>query len=148
MELSINDFEEPTMKLEYTRYGTNIQPVVSWNNVPENAVELVLLCYDPDAKPLCGKTWLHWFVYGIDPTTKTLVNTKYVVGLNDFKNTVYDGPQPPNDVPHNYHFTLYTLNKKTSFEVSKRLGFEQIYDAIRDSVISIVEIVKPFQKPN
>ncbi|HJP83462.1 MAG TPA: YbhB/YbcL family Raf kinase inhibitor-like protein, partial [Fimbriimonadaceae bacterium] len=53
--------------LEYSAYGNNISPPLSWSGVPEKAESLVLIADDPDAPS--SEPFVHWIVCNIPPTT-------------------------------------------------------------------------------
>lgn len=127
---SFND--EEFMEKIYTRYGLNQVPNITWSKVPnDGTVELLLLCYDPDAKNVAHKVWIHWFVTNIDVKTETLINNHYTVQMNSFKNKNYDGPHPPNNTGiHHYHFKIFALKKVISFDENKQYEYDEIIDLI------------------
>ena len=94
----------------------NLSPALQWSGVPPAAKSLALICDDPDA-PM--GTWVHWVIYDLPPTTTglaedvakspELVNSAKQ-GVNDFKQTGYDGPAPPPGKPHRYFFKIYALD--------------------------------------
>ena len=74
----------------------NLSPALEWSGVPEEAVELAVLCEDPDAP---RGTFIHWVLAGLEPTGPGLVEGERpaaaVEGRNDFGEEGYSGPQPP-----------------------------------------------------
>ncbi|MEJ2577084.1 MAG: YbhB/YbcL family Raf kinase inhibitor-like protein [Gammaproteobacteria bacterium] len=90
----------------------NDQPEIRITGVPDAAVELALICHDPDAPLPQGFT--HWLLYGIPPDTRALAGSDaaaYRPGLNDFGSLGYGGPQPPaGHGPHHYYFWIYALD--------------------------------------
>jgi Raf kinase inhibitor-like YbhB/YbcL family protein len=74
----------------------NLSPALEWSGVPEEAVELAVLCEDPDA---ARGTFTHWVLAGLEPTAPGLVEGERpaaaVEGRNDFGEEGYSGPQPP-----------------------------------------------------
>ncbi|MCW8962758.1 MAG: YbhB/YbcL family Raf kinase inhibitor-like protein [Gammaproteobacteria bacterium] len=105
--------------VQYTCRGDDISPPLSWENVPEAAISLVLIVDDPDAPdPDAPKmTWVHWLLYNIPPDSNTLVEhmTPDLLpagtreGLNDWQRMCYGGPCPPIG-SHRYFFKLYALD--------------------------------------
>jgi len=93
---------------QYTCDGQNISPVLAWEYVPDGTKSFALIIDDPDAP---SKTWVHWIVYNIPADVRRLPqnDSKYLMGLNDFDTTKYDGPCPPSGM-HRYRFTLYALD--------------------------------------
>lgn len=116
LNLNSTAFEEGGMiPAQYTCDGQNISPPLAWSGVPEGTKTLALICDDPDAP---RGTWVHWVAFQIPaaekglpeniPARETLDNGARQ-GKNDFKNTGYGGPCPPNGT-HRYFFKLYALD--------------------------------------
>lgn len=103
----------------YTCDGRDISPALSWTGVPERAKSLVLIVDDPDAPdPAAPKrTWVHWVLYNIPPTTRGLAENcgprggldVPFDGINDWGRTGYGGPCPPVG-RHRYFHKLYALD--------------------------------------
>ena len=80
---------------------------------------LHLIVRDPDAP---GGTFIHWVVYNIPPTKRSLAKSYTqaerapngtLQGLNDFERIGYGGPCPPGSHhAHRYIFTLYALDTR------------------------------------
>ena len=47
----------------------NLSPALEWSGVPQEAVELAVLCDDPDAP---RGTFTHWVLAGLQPTVTGL----------------------------------------------------------------------------
>jgi Raf kinase inhibitor-like YbhB/YbcL family protein len=82
----------------------NLSPALEWSGVPEDAVELAVLCQDPDAP---SGTFTHWVLAGLEPTATGLAEGERpaagVEGRNDFGEEGYSGPLPPaGHGPHRY----------------------------------------------
>src|SRR5262245_11541271 len=104
---------------KYTCDGENVSPPIDWSGIPQTAKSLALICDDPDAP---GKTWVHWLVYDLPPTTTRLaegfphddkLSSVGTQGKNDFGKIEYGGPCPPSGT-HRYFFKLYALDRETS----------------------------------
>lgn len=95
---------------KYTCDGKNINPPLSFEDVPSTAKSLTLIVDDPDAP---AGTWVHWVLWNIPPETKEVrensVPAKAQQGLNDFRRHNYGGPCPPGGT-HRYFFKLYALD--------------------------------------
>ena len=90
----------------------NLSPALEWSGVPEEAVELAVLCEDPDAP---SGTFTHWVLAGLQPTSTGLAEGEHpaaaVKGRNDFGEEGYGGPMPPvGDGPHRYFFRVYAAS--------------------------------------
>jgi hypothetical protein len=82
-----------------------------WSGLPHGTREVAVLVDDPDAP---HGTFVHWVVWGIDPTAGKLV-TPLPAGIregrNDFGHRGWGGPCPPKgDKPHHYRFTVLALS--------------------------------------
>lgn len=95
--------------LTHTAEGGNTPPTLIVEGVPENVVELALICHDPDAPRPHG--WTHWVVYGIPPTvTEIGPDNQFRTGPNGSGDYSYFGCRPPiGHGVHHYYFHLYAL---------------------------------------
>jgi Raf kinase inhibitor-like YbhB/YbcL family protein len=127
--------------------GENISPELTWENLPEGTVNLVLICEDPDA-PV--GIWTHWILYNIPVTLNSLpenmdcqkeliAQDKILVGMNDFKKLGYGGPCPPPGKPHRYFFRLLALN--TKLDLKTGLNRDQVLAAIKGKIIKEAQLV-------
>jgi Raf kinase inhibitor-like YbhB/YbcL family protein len=118
MKLTSPYFDTNAMIPEkYTCDGENVNPALSFEDVPSEAKSLVLIVEDPDAP---SKTWIHWVVYHIDPATKEIAENSVPqgvdLGMTDFGKPSYGGPCPPSGQTHHYYFKLYALDEKLQIE--------------------------------
>jgi phosphatidylethanolamine-binding protein (PEBP) family uncharacterized protein len=51
---------------EYSHEADDVSSPLEWSGVPDEAIELVLVCEDPDAST---DTFIHWLLAGIPPET-------------------------------------------------------------------------------
>jgi Raf kinase inhibitor-like YbhB/YbcL family protein len=90
----------------------NLSPALEWSGVPEGAVELAVLCEDPDAP---RGPFTHWVLAGLQPTAAGLAEGEHptgaVEGRSDFGEEGYSGPCPPvGDDPHRYFFRVFAAS--------------------------------------
>lgn len=112
IELRSPDFDDQAFIPErHSHDADNVSPSLEWMGVPSEAVELLLLCEDPDAPG--DAAFLHWLVTGIDPHTGGVPERGEPAGgqmwPNDFGETGWGGPAPPPGTPHRYIVSLYAL---------------------------------------
>ena len=99
----------------YTCEGQDISPPLAWTDPPAGTKSLALISDDPDAP---GKTWVHWVLYNLPPSSRELPEavppdrelpdgTRQ--GMTDFGRVGYGGPCPPSGT-HRYFFKLYALD--------------------------------------
>ncbi len=96
---------------KYTCDGQEINPPLTFSQVPEKAKSLVLIVDDPDAP---GNVFNHWVVWNIDPQIKDIkedsVPPQAREGINSANKVGYYPPCPPSG-EHRYFFRLYALDK-------------------------------------
>jgi phosphatidylethanolamine-binding protein (PEBP) family uncharacterized protein len=83
------------------RYGyteEDVNPPLSIDGVPEEAVSLLLLVDDPDAVEPGGHIWEHWLVWDVSPDRKTVPESwspeSATEGQSDYGGQGYGGPNP------------------------------------------------------
>lgn len=135
---------------KYTCQGENINPPLTFSDVPQNTASLALLVDDPDAAtdpdgP--GKTFDHWVVFNIDPASSGVTENQApkggVVGKNTADGQKYTGPCPPNGT-HRYFFKLYALDTKLDLDQSATK--EDVQKAIEGHVLDEAELIGTYQK--
>ncbi len=126
---------------EYTCDGTNINPPLDIEDIPEEAKCLCIIVDDPDA-PIY--TWSHWLVWNIPVTHHIKENhITGTEGLNDFLQQHYSGPCPPSGI-HRYFFKLYALNELLNLpSQTKKIQLEK---AMSEYIIGFGEITGLYQR--
>lgn len=124
---------------KYTCDGENINPPLSFIDIPQNAKSLTLIMDDPDA-PM--GTWVHWIVFNIDPKTNAISeNSKpegTVEGMTSFGNIGYGGPCPHKGT-HRYFFKLYALD--TMLSLSQKSIEQELEQAMQGHILDKAELV-------
>ncbi len=113
-----------SIPVQYTADGDDISPPLQFDGVPDEAVELALICHDPDAPRAGG--WTHWVAWGMAPDIGGLPENVppdpkasapgVTQGENSWGRIGYGGPSPPPGRPHRYQFTLYALSAPVGLE--------------------------------
>ena len=103
----------------YTCQGQDFSPPLAWDGLPEGSLSLALIVDDPDAPDPAApqRTWVHWVLYNIPPSTTRLEEAVAAEqlpagtsqGTNDWNRTGYGGPCPPVG-RHRYFHKLYALD--------------------------------------
>jgi Raf kinase inhibitor-like YbhB/YbcL family protein len=102
----------------FTADGENVPPSLLIEDVPPGAVELAVICHDPDAPDPGGFT--HWTVYGLAPSATNIADAGYREGPNDAGRPGWYGPKPPiGHGTHHYAFTVYALSRPVDGEPSR-----------------------------
>ena len=133
MRISSPAFEdEGDIPPQYTCDGDDVSPPLMLEDVPAEAVSLVLAMDDPDA-PV--GTWDHWVAYDIEPRTEIpeAVEELGTLGTNSWGNIGYGGPCPPSGT-HRYFFQLFALDAELGWEpgADKTTVLEAIHDHVID----------------
>jgi Raf kinase inhibitor-like YbhB/YbcL family protein len=150
MPLSIKDLkiESPDfaplspLKDQYAADKGNVTPRLKISGVPREAVELAVICHDPDAPLARGFT--HWTVYGIPPTTTALPDAQnnFRIGPNGLGEAKYFGPRPPaGHGVHHYYFWVYALNKKVEGTPTR----EAFLDLYKDNIVEQNRVVGTYK---
>ena len=104
-------------------------PRMDVTGVPAAAVELALVCHDPDAPLPHGFT--HWTLYGIPPEDGAIDATDGRPGPNDDGGVGYVGPFPPHGHgEHRYYFWVYALSRRVEGEPARGAFLDQYADAV------------------
>lgn len=134
-----------TLPAMYTCDGEDVNPPLTYTNLPANTQSLALTVEDINSPK---GIFTHWVIFNIDPTTTTRIDSNSVPGealqgMNDFNQARYSGPCPASG-SHNYVFTLYALDTKLPlFQGVKKQVF---VDQISGHVLDKAELTASYQK--
>ena len=129
----------------HTRDGENLSPPLEWRDAPPETKSFVLIVEDPDAP---SGTFRHWAMYNI-PASETGLpegasgqgRSGAGEGVNGFRNTRYDGPQPPKGHgPHHYHFRLAALDVQR-LDMPASAKAEDIWAKAQPHIIAEAEMI-------
>src|SRR5947209_333406 len=145
MKLNTTAFSDgESIPKKYTRQGSNMNPALRLDEVPERARSLALIVDDPDAP---GGTFNHWLMYNIDPKTRDIKENSAPViatqGRNDFGEAEYDGPQPPSG-EHRYFFKAFALD--TVLDLPRGARRAELDQAIRGHVLDEATLMGRYAK--
>ena len=130
----------------YTCEGKDVSPPLAWSGVPDDAVELVLLCEDPDAP---SGSFVHWIVVGIDPHSDGVgagqSPPRGTELVNGYGERGWGGPHPPpGDDAHHYMFRLYALAEPCVLPDAPRA--EQVHEAVGRTQLASGTLVGLYQR--
>src|SRR5258708_6990965 len=132
---------------KYSCDGDNISPPLAWAKVLAKTQSLVLILDDPHAP---NGTFTHWLVYDIDPESLGLsenfsTNSRHAThGRNDYQHATYDGPCPPTNATHVYHFRLYALNKR--LDLTAGATRTQVFEQMQGHLLASVELLATYTR--
>jgi Raf kinase inhibitor-like YbhB/YbcL family protein len=129
---------------KYTCDGGDVNPALTFKNVPAKTKSVALIVSDPDAPE---GVWIHWVIYNIPPnTTEIIENTNPgTEGLSDFGKYIYGGPCPSDDKLHHYVFRAYALN--SILYINEGPSAAEVEKAMRGHIIAKTELIGTYQKP-
>lgn len=142
--------QEGEIPLKYTCLGENLSPPLCWENLPQGARSLVLICEDPDAP---RGIFTHWILYNIPPSLFALsegvgkkgeakIMDNIFQGKNDFGKLGYGGPCPPPGKPHRYFFRLIAVD----LELPPKAGLtrKQVLELIEGHILEEAQLMGVF----
>jgi Raf kinase inhibitor-like YbhB/YbcL family protein len=129
---------------KYTCDGANVNPPLSFANVPEKTRSLALIVDDPDAP---SGTWVHWVVWNIAAGAREIPENSVpqgaVQGTTDFREQKYGGPCPPSGT-HRYFFKLYALDAPLSLKAGATKA--QVEQAMKGHILSQAERIGLYRR--
>jgi Raf kinase inhibitor-like YbhB/YbcL family protein len=148
--------EGANIPLQYSAYGDEVTPPLSWSGLPEGTVTLALILDDPDD----GATpYVHWVLYNIPPSAgglpkglvgegaltspESLAGT--VQGLNNRRSPTYYGPEPRRGPAHRYRFNLYALSVQPN--LAPGLNAAQLREAMEGNILGQTTLTGMFAAP-
>jgi len=143
MRISSPAFEdEGDIPARFTCAGEDISPPLLFEDVPLEAVSLVLVMDDPDA-PM--GTWDHWVAYDIEPLAEvpTGIGSLGTAGTNSWGRTGYGGPCPPSGT-HRYVFQLFALDRRIGWE--EGADKTSVLEAIHEHVLAEASLLGFFSR--
>jgi Raf kinase inhibitor-like YbhB/YbcL family protein len=130
--------------VKHTCDGVDVNPPLTFEDVPASAKSLALIVDDPDAP---RGTWVHWVAWNIAPDTREVpeksVPKGASQGLNDFRKVDYGGPCPPSGT-HRYFFKLYALDSMLT--LGKNTDKIALETAIKGHIISQAELIGLYRR--
>lgn len=133
--------------VDYTCDGIDVSPELDIVGIPQGTDSLAMIVDDPDATV---GVWDHWVEFDIVPpdgslTIERAIGPIGVAGVNSWNLTGYMGPCPPVGEEHQYHFEVYALDQL--LDLPEGVPSSQVYAAMDGSVISSVELVGTYARP-
>ena len=121
----------------------NTAPTLRISGVPDDAVELAVICHDPDAPLPWGFT--HWTLYGLPADTTEVTaasDERFRPGPSGFGEHGYGGPMPPaGHGTHHYYFWVYALSSAVEGAPSR----EEFLDRYGDAIIEQNRVVGTYE---
>ncbi|MDJ1506454.1 YbhB/YbcL family Raf kinase inhibitor-like protein [Xanthocytophaga agilis] len=127
----------------YTCDGSNVNPPILIEHIPEHTKDLALIMEDMDN--FSGR-WVVWNIPVPTNQTSFLIEENTipgVQGLTDFGTSNYSGPCCSKAI-HRYIFTLYALDKKLDLPPSTTK--DQLEIAIQPHIIGLGELIGVYQR--
>lgn len=145
MQITSSDFSDnEPIPAKFGRDGEDINPSLTFSEIPGDAASLALVLEDPDAP---GGLFTHWIIYNMSPGTMQIVEGSLPVsgvqGFNDYGEDSYGGPKPPSGT-HRYIFRLIALDEMLEFDEGIKVDRVQLTKAMDGHVIDEATITGTF----
>ena len=132
----------------YTCQGSDISPPLLIEEVPEEALSLVLIMDDHDVPKslMPDGVFDHWVVFNIDPTVREIEEDAAAfgtLGANSAGKSAYFGPCPP-DREHRYLFRLYALD--CLLDLSEGALKAKVLEKIEGHILAEAELMGLYNK--
>ncbi len=136
--------------IRHTCDGEDLSPALSWSEPPAGTQSLVVIGDDPDA-PV--GTWVHWVLFNIPPTTRSLPEgvpaTQTVAGVgthgsNSWRRLGYGGPCPPAGSTHRYYFKVYALD--TLLDLAAGADKQAVEKAMKGHILAEGQIMGRYSR--
>jgi Raf kinase inhibitor-like YbhB/YbcL family protein len=137
----------------YTCDGGDRSPPLAFSGVPAAAKSLALIVDDPDASDPKApqKPWVHWVLYNLPVDSSGLAEAvaptdlpfQAQQGSNDWHNTGYRGPCPPNG-RHRYVHKIYALDTVLTGLASPTKAELEV--AMKGHVLAEAQLVGTYQR--
>lgn len=137
-----------SISAKYTCDGADINPPLTFVDIPEEAKSLVLIMDDPDVPRhlRADGIWDHWIVFNISPSVRQITEGKEptgVQGMGTGGGRGYQGPCPP-DREHRYFFKLYALDTMLGLPEGARK--QEIEAAMQGHVLAQSQLVGRYNR--
>ena len=146
MRITSGAFEHnQTIPAKYACDGEDINPALSFSDIPPQTKSLALIVDDPDAP---AGVWIHWALYNINPETEMIAENSLPPGAieveTSFGKPGYGGPCPPSGL-HRYFFKVFALDATLLDAVID--DAEDLQTAMEDHIIAQAELIGLYQRP-
>lgn len=134
---------------KHTGEGEDVSPALAWSQVPAGVKSFAVVCHDPDAPLVTPGQYgfVHWVLYNIPGSVQTLPEGvgQYTAGSNDFGNSGYGGPMPPEGHgTHHYFFWLLAL--KRDADLPAGLGLWRLLEQAEPAVVAMNRLVGTYRR--
>lgn len=139
MEIVSTVFDDgDNIPFRYTCDGLNINPPLTFNNVPAQTACLALIVEDVDSPEI----FYHWVLWNIDPKTDEIDEDQCpegaTQGLNSKELNGYSGPCPETGT-HRYYFKLFALG--SGLDIPESTTGEELEEAIEGLILDYTELM-------
>jgi len=134
---------------KHTGEGEDVSPALAIAHFPAGTRTFAVICHDPDAPLVKPGTYgfVHWVLYGIPAAITELAEGigDYVQGVNDFGNSGYGGPMPPNG-HGTHHYFFWVLALDTTPDLPAGLSMWELLERIEPHVIGMNRLVGTYSR--
>jgi len=136
-----------------TRYSgeadKELSPALSWSGAPEGTKAFAVFCHDPDAPLVQNGSYgfVHWVLYNLSASTTALEEgtQKGTAGANNFGNTGYGGPMPPEGHGvHQYYFWVLALDADLNLPAGLELA--DLLSRVEPHLLGMNRLIGTYQR--
>jgi hypothetical protein len=133
----------------HTGEAEDLSPALSWSDAPEGTRSFAVICHDPDAPLVKPGTYgfVHWVLYNIPAGVSELPEgvSGHTVGGNDFGNSGYGGPMPPDGHGvHHYFFWVLALDSEPDLPAD--LTMWELLEKVEPNVLGMNRLVGTYRR--
>ena len=151
MQLTSTAFQNgAAIPAKHAGTGEDVSPELNWTNPPEGTKSFAIICHDPDA-PLISENgtygFVHWTLYNIPGDVNSLAEGSelFTQGANNFGNTGYNGPMPPEGHgTHQYYFWVLALDTQTNLDAG--LSMWELLQKLEPNVLGMNRLIGTFKR--
>lgn len=134
---------------KHTGEGEDVSPALQWSGAPKGTRSFAIVCHDPDAPLISPGSYgyVHWVLYNIPASVTSLAENvqAHTGGRNDFGNTGYGGPMPPNGHGmHHYYFWVLALD--TELDLPPGLTMWELLEKAEPHCIGMNRLVGTYER--
>ena len=150
MQLTSSAFADAgPIPARHTGEAEDLSPALSWSDAPEGTRSFAVICHDPDA-PLVKPGvygFVHWVLYNIPADVRELAEgaSGHTEGGNDFGNSGYGGPMPP-DGHGVHHYFFWVLALDSDPDLPAGLTMWELLEKVEPNVLGMNRLVGTYRR--
>lgn len=138
-----------TIPARYSGEGEDVSPPLAWSGAPDGAQSFAVICHDPDAPLVTPGTYgfVHWVLYDLPGSITGLDEgtSQGTAGVNNFGNSGYGGPMPPEGHGvHHYFFWVLALDRR--LDLDPGLSMWQFLERAEPHILGMNRLIGTYER--